>query len=52
MKVLDRTYPLWSFRSPLAVFGQLILVLLAAYLAADAIVSNNSVNLLLLGALP
>ena len=52
MKVLDRTYPLWSFRSPLALFGQLILVLLAAYLAADAIVSNNSVNLLLLVALP
>ena len=52
MNVIEKPLLQWSRRSPVGVFIQLVLVLLAAYLAAQAVANDDLMVLLLLGALP
>jgi hypothetical protein len=52
MKVMGKTSVSWGMRTPMGVAGQVLLVLVAAYVAALAIADNDSTKLILLGAVP
>src|SRR5215471_901580 len=52
MKAHESPLLSWGSRSPIRVFAQVVLVLVVAYLAAQAIASDDVTTLVLLGALP